>query len=236
MSGPGPSAAVPDLFLGRPWVITDSGLVGPDAVLAVRSLAVDLGAVPVTMDADAHDAAVAAVSHVPQVAASLVAARLRGADDAALGLAGQGLRDVTRIAASDPALWTSILAANAGAVRDVLRELRADLDTVIDALATPPPPTGPRPSARACWPRRACDRRRERGRRADPREARRRAPRVRRVTVLVPTHRRAARLLTDVGEAGVNLEDLHLEHAAGRPVGMAEISVLPGGSSTSRRS
>ena len=37
-----------------------------------------------------------------------------------------------------------------------------------------------------------------------------------------------ARLLTEVGEAGVNLEDLHLEHAAGRPVGMAEISVLPG--------
>ena len=120
MSGPVRRAAVPDLFLGRPWVIADSGSSHPDAVLAVRSLAVDLGAVPVAMDADAHDAAVAAVSHVPQVAASLVAARLRGADDAALGLAGQGLRDVTRLAASDPALWTSILAANAAAVREVL--------------------------------------------------------------------------------------------------------------------
>ncbi|NKY38764.1 prephenate dehydrogenase, partial [Cellulomonas septica] len=48
------------------------------------------------------------------------------------------------------------------------------------------------------------------------------------VTVLVPdAPGELARLLTDVGEAGVNLEDLHLEHAAGRPVGMAAISVLP---------
>ena len=51
------------------------------------------------------------------------------------------------------------------------------------------------------------------------------------VTVLVPdSPGELARLLTDVGAAGVNLEDLHLEHAAGRPVGMAEISVLPGSS------
>jgi len=130
----GPSAAVPDLFLGRPWVITDSGASRDDALLAVRHLAVDVGAVPVTMDADEHDAAVAVVSHVPQLASSLVAARLRAVDEDALALAGQGLRDVTRLAASDPALWTSILAANAAAVRDVLVALREDLDVVVGAL------------------------------------------------------------------------------------------------------
>ena len=54
--------------------------------------------------------------------------------DPAVALAGQGLRDVTRIAASDPRLWTQILAGNAAAVRDVLTALRADLDEVIGAL------------------------------------------------------------------------------------------------------
>jgi len=226
----GPSAAVPDLFLGRPWVIADSGSSRPEAVLAVRSLAVDLGAVPVAMDATAHDEAVALVSHVPQVVASLAAARLQDADDAALGLAGQGLRDVTRIAASDPALWTSILAANAGAVHAVLVAVRSDLDAVIDALAGADVATGPEdvaPGLLATIAQTVA-----RGNAGVARipgkhgGARREYAQV---TVLVPdTPGELARLLTDVGEAGVNLEDLHLEHAAGRPVGMAQIAVLPG--------
>ncbi|WP_028047913.1 prephenate dehydrogenase [Cellulomonas sp. URHE0023] len=226
----GPSAAVPDLFLGRPWVITDSGSSRPDALLAVRSLAVDLGAVPVTMDADAHDAAVAAVSHVPQVAASLVAARLRDADDAALGLAGQGLRDVTRLAASDPALWTSILAANASAVHDVLVDLRADLDAVIEALshaAKAADPETVEPGALASIAHAISAGNVGVARVPGKHGGAQRTYAV--VTVLVPdSPGELARLLTDVGDAGVNLEDLHLEHAAGRPVGMAEISVLPG--------
>lgn len=226
----GPSAAVPDLFLGRPWVIAQSEESSPDAVLAVRALAVDLGAVPVTMDADAHDAAVAAVSHVPQVVSSLVAARLVDVDESALGLAGQGLRDVTRIAASDPELWTSILAANSAAVRPVLESLRTDLDAVIAALAHADDATGPETVgagvlvtiARAI---------------AAGNEGVARIPgkhggaqrAYEEVTVLVPdSPGELARLLTEVGETGVNLEDLRLEHAAGRQVGMAVISVLPG--------
>jgi len=226
----GPSAAVPDLFLGRPWVIADSGSSRPDAVLAVRALAVDLGAVPVAMDADAHDAAVAAISHVPQVAASLVAARLRDADDAALGLAGQGLRDVTRLAASDPALWTSILAANASAVHEVLVGLRTDLDVVIEALSHAAKADGPETvelGALAAIAQAISEGNAGVARIPGKHGGAQRTYAV--VTVLVPdSPGELARLLTDVGEVGVNLEDLHLEHAAGRPVGMAEISVLPG--------
>ncbi|WP_258723391.1 prephenate dehydrogenase [Cellulomonas sp. NS3] len=226
----GPSAAVPDLFVGRPWVVVGSGKSTPEAVLAVRALAVDLGAVPVTMDAAAHDAAVAVVSHVPQVAASLVAARLRTTPPEALGLAGQGLRDVTRLAASDPALWTSILAGNAGAVRDVLRALRGDLDTVIDALD--------QIDAAATWDEIELgalatvaqvigDGNTGVARVPGKHGGAQRTYEV--VTVLVPdSPGELARLLTDVGHAGVNLEDLQLEHSAGRPVGMAAISVLPG--------
>ena len=62
---------------------------------------------------------VATVSHVPQLVASLLAARLRDATEESLDLAGQGLRDTTRIAASDPRLWTSIVSGNCGPVVDV---------------------------------------------------------------------------------------------------------------------
>lgn len=225
----GPSAAVPDLFLGRPWVIADSGSSDPDALLAVRSLAVDLGAVPVSMDAAEHDAAVAAVSHLPQLAASLVAARLRVLDEPALGLAGQGLRDVTRIAASDPALWTSILAANALAVRSVLVALRDDLDRVVTALTSAALATGPEdvaPGALAAIADAIAAGNAGQARIPGKHGGTHKAYAV--VTVLVPDQPgELARLLTDVGDAGVNLEDLRIEHAAGRPVGMAAISVLP---------
>ncbi|WP_448060941.1 prephenate dehydrogenase [Cellulomonas hominis] len=226
----GPAAAVPDLFVGRPWVIVDSGASRPDAVLAVQALAVDLGALPVQMDADAHDSAVALVSHVPQVASSLVAARLRDADDAALGLAGQGLRDVTRLASSDAALWTSILAANASAVRDVLVALRADLGDVIGALDLAAAATGPEDvelGALATVAQAIAEGNTGAARIPGKHGGVQRSYEV--VTVLVPdTPGELARLLTDVGRAGVNLEDLQLEHSAGRPVGMAAVSVLPG--------
>jgi prephenate dehydrogenase len=231
----GPAAAVPDLFVGRPWVIAASGASDRAALLAVRDLAADLGAVPVSMAPDLHDAAVAVVSHVPQVAASLVAARLRDTPAGALALSGQGLRDVTRLAAGDAALWTSILAANAGAVHGVLVDLRTDLDTVIDALAraaagTRPGPAGPGAGtdaalgvlARILTAGNAGAARIPGKHGGTPRS-------YAVVTVLVPdAPGELARLLTDVGAAGVNLEDLQLEHSSGRPVGMAAISVLPG--------
>ena len=127
-SGPARWLRAGDLFLGRPWVLSPAPDVDPAALAAVRRLALALGAVPVVMTAAEHDEAVALVSHVPQVAASLVAARLAARPGRRVALAGQGLRDVTRIAGSDPALWAQILAANAGPVAAVLAEVRDDLD------------------------------------------------------------------------------------------------------------
>ena len=71
----GAGAADCDLFAGRPWVVVGQDS-DPQAELIIRNLAVDVGATPVRMGAAEHDAAVAAVSHVPQLIASLVAARL----------------------------------------------------------------------------------------------------------------------------------------------------------------
>src|SRR5699024_6932246 len=82
----GAAVADIDLVAGRPWIIVAGEHTSPAARAAVRNLAVDLSAVPVSLAADEHDDAVALVSHLPQLAASLVAARLGEASEEALTL------------------------------------------------------------------------------------------------------------------------------------------------------
>ncbi len=229
----GAVAARGDLFLGRPWVISPvDGPEGADGDPAgpatVRRLALALGAVPVVMGAAEHDEAVALVSHVPQVAASLVAARLRHAPDAAVALAGQGLRDVTRIAGSDPALWAQILAANAGPVAAVLADLRDDLDRLLTALAalTGEPAPGAAVGARGTVAHAVADG--NLGRERIPGKHGGVPARYAIVTVVIPDEPGAlGRVFADIAAAGTNVEELALEHAPGRAVGLLEVSVLP---------
>ncbi|MFJ2768948.1 prephenate dehydrogenase [Streptomyces sp. NPDC087300] len=130
----GPLAAQGDLFRGRPWVLTPAPQTGAATERRVRELAALCGARPLVMAHAAHDRAVALTSHAPHVVASLVAARLLDGDDSQLQLAGQGLRDVTRIAGGDAELWTDILGSNATAVAEVLAEVATELGTLVDAL------------------------------------------------------------------------------------------------------
>lgn len=224
----GAVAARGDLFLGRPWVVSPSPKSAPDRVDAVRDLVRRLGAQPVAMDPAGHDAAVAVVSHVPQVMASLVAARLRDAPEDAVNIAGQGLRDVTRIAGSDPSLWAQILAGNAGAVAEVLDAVRIDLDAVLGALwalAQEEPGRSAR-GARAEIARTVAAGNAGRDRLPGKHGARPTTYTV--VTVVIPDEPGAlARVFADIGDAGVNVEELALEHAPGRAVGLLEVSVLP---------
>lgn len=220
----GAAAARGDLFQGRAWVIVPHEGSSPDAVQQVREVAAVVGSAVSVMPAHEHDAAVAAVSHVPQLAASIVAAVLRDLPEAAVGLAGQGLRDVTRIAASDPRLWTQILSGNATAVRDVLRQVQTQVDDVVRALDTLADGDGQGALG-------VLSRVLESGNLGHARIPGKHgtAPAAYDiVAVVVPDEPGAlARLLTDVGAAGINLEDLHLEHGLGQAVGIAEISVVP---------
>jgi prephenate dehydrogenase len=136
----GPAAACVDLFVGRTWALTPSDRTSPWALQRARELVAACGAVPLEISSRAHDEAVALTSHTPHLVASLMAARLCDAPAATSALAGQGLRDVTRIAAGDAGLWGDILRANAPAVRSVVRDLLADLavvDSALEALAEP---------------------------------------------------------------------------------------------------
>ena len=124
---------------------------------AVTELVRTCGAVPVRTDPAAHDRWVALISHAPHLVAAAMAACLEEAPGEALDLAGQGLRDVTRIAAGDTALWTQILSANAAAVSEVLAAVAADLAEAARVLADGRA-TRARPSrrcstaARRAWP------------------------------------------------------------------------------------
>ncbi|MEV7194417.1 prephenate dehydrogenase [Streptomyces sp. NPDC093510] len=136
----GPLAARADLFKGRNWVLTPSPLTSDETFDRALELVALCDAVPVVMRSQDHDAAVAVTSHVPHLMASLMAARLREGPPDLTRLAGQGLRDATRIAGGDSGLWGDILQANAPAIAGVLKDLHMDLSRLVpalDALARP---------------------------------------------------------------------------------------------------
>lgn len=226
----GAISARADLFEGRAWVLCPHSEADPQATELVARLARASGAAVTTLSPLDHDAAVAAVSHVPQIAASLVAARLEHLSEQAIGLAGQGVRDVTRIAASDPGLWTQILSGNAPAVAGVLREVSADLTQVVaalEALANGDGDVADAPGARAVLARSIAD-----GNAGHSRiPGKHGAPPAAYAIVRVVVDDRPgelARLFAEIGEEGVNLEDLRLDHGLGLPFGLAEVAVLPG--------
>jgi prephenate dehydrogenase len=220
----GVAASRGDLFHGRAWVVVPHRTSRPDAVVRVRQLAAAVGAAVRIMSAREHDAAVAAVLHVPQLASSIVAASLHDRPDEAVALAGQGLRDVTRLAECDPRLWTQILSGNAAAARDVLRDCSDRLDAVLTALDTLIDRGGEDSLGALSTVLEAGNA----GCARIPGKHGAAPTAYREVSVVVPDEPGAiARLLTQIGAAGINVEDLHLEHGHGRPFGIAVVSVVP---------
>jgi len=119
-----------DLFVGATWVLTPTAVTDSGAYTRVRNVLVDLGANVVALDPSHHDALVAVVSHVPHLTAATLmdlAAGLGQEHAALLQLAAGGFRDMTRIAAGQPAIWPDICDDNADAIV-------ATLDLLIDAL------------------------------------------------------------------------------------------------------
>jgi prephenate dehydrogenase len=211
----GPAAARADLFLGRTWAFCTSAETSPFASAAVVALIEACGAVPVNTDPATHDRWVALVSHAPHVVAAAMAARLEPGE--ALDLAGQGLRDVTRIAAGDTGLWTQILTANAVPVASVLADVAADLAAAAAALADGEP--------------KAVIDLLDRGQAGVARIPGKHGGAQRSFAVVQVVIRdrpgELARLFNAAGAAGVNIEDIRIEHSPGLPVGVAELAVPP---------
>jgi prephenate dehydrogenase len=129
--------ARPDLFKGRPWILTPTSTTDPEALARLQKFVEALGATPHTLDAAEHDRVLAAISHLPQVAAS---ALMKVVGDAAgetgLALSGRGLVDTTRLASSPAGIWRDIAATNSDQLEALIDLLIAELHAMRSELAT----------------------------------------------------------------------------------------------------
>jgi prephenate dehydrogenase len=217
----GPHHASADLFAQRPWVICPTEHSSADAIAAVSALAAACGAVVTVMSAAEHDALLARLSHVPQLLASALAGSLVGLDRHEAALAGTGLRDTSRLADSDAAMWGEIVAANPAAVAAALRTVVEPLTALIDVLE----------SADAQAATGAVAELVQRGRQGRDLMAGKHGQRAVRwdtVSVVVPDEPgKLARLLADAAAADVNVEDIRVDHSPGQPFGVVELDVAP---------
>ncbi|MEY4171139.1 MAG: hypothetical protein RLZ94_2212, partial [Actinomycetota bacterium] len=204
-----------DLFDDRVWVVAPLPQSDPHRVEEIRDLAVTCGAVPVVMTPQEHDRAVALTSHAPQVLSSLLAARLLDAEPEAVAVSGQGLRDMTRIAASDPDLWRAILGANAESVVGVLEAYARDLDDVITRLRH-------QDDVAEALARGVEGRQRIPGKHGAAAAAYDLVP-----VIIRDEPGELGRLFVAAGDLDVNLEDVRIDHVLGKPSGLVELSVRP---------
>ena len=123
-------AADPDILRGRPWVIVAAEPADAAADAAVIALATSCGARPVSMTAEEHDAAVAAISHMPLVLSAALVESMAALPDWSIArlLAAGGWTGMTRLARGDASMGAGILATNGALTADRLRALRAVLD------------------------------------------------------------------------------------------------------------
>ena len=134
----GLAAAESTLYEGAPWVLVPMSRTSPHALALARELAVAVGGLPFTVDADRHDRLVAAISHLPYslaVALMLTAAEIGAEDELVWELASSGFRDTTRLAASEVTMMLDILLTNRAAIGDALRQASAHLGQLADLLA-----------------------------------------------------------------------------------------------------
>ncbi|MFC7493964.1 MULTISPECIES: prephenate dehydrogenase [unclassified Nocardioides] len=211
----GPLAASADLFEGRPWAVAPHPDADADAVALVEQLVKLCAAVVVRLRPEDHDRAVARTSHVPHLLASLAAGRLADAPADHLRLSGQGVRDVTRVAAGSPALYGQIVTANADAVLGLLGEVRGELDALIAAIAT-----ADGDALAAVLQQGVAGTHAIPGKHGGPVRP------TASVFVSVPDEPGVlARLFAAAGESDVNIEDVRIDHDLGRAVGLVELIV-----------
>lgn len=211
----GPLAASAALFDGRPWAVAPHVHSTPNAIALVEELVALCGAVAVRLSPVEHDLAVARTSHVPHLLAVLAAGQLTEAVPEHLSLSGQGVRDVTRVAGGDPDLYGQIIRANSAVVGELLRGLRSQLDELITAVDG-----GSEDDLVEILTRGRA------GTQIIPGKHGGVALETGPVFVLVPDHPgELARLFADIGEIGVNVEDLRIDHDPGRPAGLVELQV-----------
>lgn len=127
----GIDVAEPELYVNAPWILTRSSRTDEEAFAVVRELAVLVGAVPREIDVDSHDALLSHASHLPwAVSTAMVSTTDHFAVDhpEVWQVTAGGYRDTSRVAASDPTMWTDIALTNQTAILAAIRDFQFQLD------------------------------------------------------------------------------------------------------------
>jgi prephenate dehydrogenase len=125
------------IFEGATWYLTPVATTGAESYRLVHGFVTQLGAIPVAVDPAAHDRLVGLISHLPHALANVLvnqagAARIEGHEP--LAAAGGSLRDMTRVAGSNPRIWVDIFLDNASVLREALAEHRRRVEQLETAL------------------------------------------------------------------------------------------------------
>jgi prephenate dehydrogenase len=204
----GPARAAADLFDAATWFLTPTEASSPESVELVERFVASVGARAVRTDADAHDRLLALTSHLPHALANLLMLRVAEAaadDDAPLAFAGASLREMTRLAGANAAVWSDIFLGNADEIAAALAGLRASLDELEAALRA-----GDREQIEATIATAAAARERLES------FAYQTAPaQLNRIRIRVPDRPGVlARITQILGAAQINLEDFELRHVS----------------------
>ncbi len=215
-----------DLFAGATWYLTPTPTTPGVLYERLYRLLVDLGARPQAVDADTHDAVMAAVSHLPHVLANVLvaqAARALDAEGERLPATGPSFRDATRVAGAPTAIWGDIYLANADALGALLDDTIERLGRVRAALAERDA------DGIAAWNDHAGEERRR------LHEAHLQGEDVLRLRVSVPNRPGVvADVALALGRASVNILDMALHPAADNASGVIELWVAEGHAEVAR--
>jgi prephenate dehydrogenase len=210
----GAQSARGDLFVGRTWIITTGESTQSQSADLAAELIALCGGVSVFMSAQDHDRAMALISHAPQMLASVLAAQLIDVNPQWLTLIGQGFRDFTRIADSDPLLWREILSENSENILPVLRNFRRRLEEVESTLNDP-------------LVAQSVIELGNQGRKLIPGKHGKTARTYIYLHIVIDDKAgQLASIFNDCASADVNIEDVSIEHTPGQNTGLVTLSIL----------
>ncbi len=210
----GPQSARGDLFDGRTWILTSGESTSPTSKDLASELITLCGGILVHMEPKEHDQAMALISHTPQILASLLASQLVGNNPQWLGLIGQGFKDVTRIADSDPILWREIISENAENILPVLKNFRQKLDEIQSHLDDASSAQSLIETGNA-------------GRKLIPGKHGSTARSYIYLHIVIDDKAgQLAAIFNDCAKAEVNIEDVSIEHTPGQNTGLVTLSIL----------
>jgi prephenate dehydrogenase len=201
----GPARASADLFDGATWFLTPVDSTDATRIELVERFVASLGARTIRLDPETHDRLLALTSHLPHALANLLMQSVAQAGDEALGYAGASLREMTRVAGANPAVWADIFVENGDLIADALAAHGEALGEVERAL---------RERDRAFFERWIEEAAQTRSRMLEY-AYRTEARMLNRIRVRIPDKPGVlARITQTLGAAGINIEDFELRHVS----------------------